>query len=84
MRTTSFLRAGILLLGLFAVGAAGYPSLPEREPTDAWPADASCIPRSECCKVCTKGQACGNSCVSRNYQCHKGRGRACDADEICK
>lgn len=31
-----------------------------------------------CCKVCRKGKACGNSCISRSYQCHKGRGCACD------
>lgn len=31
-----------------------------------------------CCKVCNKGKACGNSCISRNYQCHKGPGCACD------
>lgn len=31
-----------------------------------------------CCKVCHKGKACGNSCISRNYQCHKGPGCACD------
>lgn len=31
-----------------------------------------------CCKVCRKGKACGDSCISRSYQCHKGRGCACD------
>ena len=33
---------------------------------------------ASCCKVCHKGKACGNSCISRNYQCHKGPGCACD------
>jgi hypothetical protein len=32
----------------------------------------------ECCKICTKGKACGNSCINRNYQCHQPPGCACD------
>jgi hypothetical protein len=31
-----------------------------------------------CCKVCTVGKACGNTCVSRNKTCHVGQGCACD------
>lgn len=31
-----------------------------------------------CCKVCTTGKACGNSCISRSYTCHKAPGCACD------
>jgi hypothetical protein len=31
-----------------------------------------------CCKICRKGKACGNSCISRSYRCHKGRGCACN------
>ncbi|RUO18717.1 hypothetical protein [Aliidiomarina haloalkalitolerans] len=31
-----------------------------------------------CCKVCTKGKACGDSCIARNKTCHKGRGCACN------
>ena len=31
-----------------------------------------------CCKVCSKGKACGNSCISRDKRCHKGVGCACD------
>jgi hypothetical protein len=44
----------------------------------------SCIPASQCCKICRKGQACGNSCVSRSYTCRKGRGCACDSAEVCR
>lgn len=44
---------------------------------------AACIPASKCCKVCSKGKACGNSCISRSYNCHKGRGCACDSSEVC-
>lgn len=31
-----------------------------------------------CCKVCSKGKACGNSCIARDKQCHQPRGCACD------
>jgi hypothetical protein len=32
-----------------------------------------------CCKICTKGCACGDSCISCDNTCHKGEGCACDA-----
>lgn len=32
-----------------------------------------------CCKVCSKGKACGDSCISRKKTCHKPPGCACDA-----
>lgn len=31
-----------------------------------------------CCKTCRKGKACGNSCISRDKQCHQPPGCACD------
>lgn len=31
-----------------------------------------------CCKVCKKGKACGDTCISKDYECHKPRGCACD------
>jgi hypothetical protein len=43
----------------------------------------TCIPADQCCKICSKGKACGNTCISRSYDCHKGRGCACNADEVC-
>ena len=46
--------------------------------------EASCTPRDQCCKVCSKGQACGNSCISRSYTCRKGRGCACNSLEVCR
>jgi hypothetical protein len=30
-----------------------------------------------CCKHCTKGQPCGNSCISTKDRCHKPPGCAC-------
>lgn len=46
-----------------------YPSW-VTNPTPAQP--------SGCCKICRKGKACGNSCISASYTCHKGPGCACD------
>lgn len=34
-------------------------------------------PARSCCKVCTGSKACGNSCISRNKQCHQPPGCAC-------
>ncbi len=31
-----------------------------------------------CCKVCRKGKACGDSCISRSKSCRAGQGCACD------
>lgn len=31
-----------------------------------------------CCKLCSRGKACGNSCISREKSCRKGVGCACD------
>lgn len=35
--------------------------------------------RVGCCKICTTGKACGNSCISRSYTCHQPSGCACNA-----
>jgi hypothetical protein len=32
-----------------------------------------------CCKMCSKGKACGNSCISAKATCHKSKGCACNA-----
>jgi hypothetical protein len=31
-----------------------------------------------CCKICSAGKACGDSCIARSKVCHKGKGCACD------
>jgi hypothetical protein len=31
-----------------------------------------------CCKICSVGKACGNTCISRDKTCHVGQGCACD------
>lgn len=32
---------------------------------------------SQCCKICTKGCPCGNTCISCSKDCHVGPGCAC-------
>lgn len=46
-------------------------------------AEEGCRSRAGCCRICRKGKACGGSCISRRYTCRKGRGCACNADELC-
>lgn len=64
------------LLALSVLGVWGTE--PRAEARDA------CIPAEECCKICSRGKACGNSCIRADYNCHKGHGCACDADEVCE
>jgi hypothetical protein len=47
------------------------------------PRAVACLPADQCCRICSTGKACGNSCIRRSYECHKGRGCACDADQVC-
>lgn len=56
------------------------PQAVERAPSSMEEAaiDESLHISAGCCKICTKGKACGNSCISRAYQCHKPKGCACD------
>jgi hypothetical protein len=65
---------GIALLGPTATGSVAFA---------APPSAPACVPADRCCKVCDEGLACGNSCISRKKQCHKARGCACQATEIC-
>jgi hypothetical protein len=36
------------------------------------------VTQQACCKVCTVGKACGNTCIARDKVCHVGPGCACD------
>lgn len=42
-------------------------------------ATAPSVPSPACCRICTTGKACGNSCISRRYTCRQPPGCACDA-----
>jgi len=57
------------------------PAVVEPEPYVAptpTPAPTYEEPVTTCCKICSKGKACGDSCISRSYTCHKPPGCACD------
>lgn len=32
---------------------------------------------AKCCKVCTKGKPCGDTCIAQDKTCHVGPGCAC-------
>ncbi|MDD5252189.1 MAG: hypothetical protein PHT12_06195 [Patescibacteria group bacterium] len=53
-----------------------YVPEPEPEP-ESEPEQES---EKYCCKICSTGKACGNSCISRSYTCHQPPGCACDAE----
>ena len=60
----------LIVAASLAVGPAGIScSAP------AWGASGI----AGCCKICSKGKACGDSCISRDKECHKGKGCACDS-----
>jgi|AGTN01.1.fsa_nt_gi hypothetical protein len=40
------------------------------------PGSTASVPRS-CCKVCSKGKPCGNSCIAATKTCTKPPGCAC-------
>lgn len=31
-----------------------------------------------CCKICSEGKACGDTCIAKNLTCTKGVGCACN------
>lgn len=49
----------------------------KRSTTPSAPRPVSQPVARTCCKYCSTGKPCGNSCISRNKTCHKGRGCAC-------
>jgi hypothetical protein len=70
----------IVAIALFGPASASAQSTPA--PLE-WitPAQAQSIApetSEECCRICKKGKACGDSCIARDKQCHKPPGCACD------
>lgn len=61
--------AVLLAAASLAVGPASITCA-----SPAWVASAY----ASCCKTCKKGRACGDSCISRDKECHKGKGCARD------
>ena len=42
------------------------------------PALQGCGGGGDCCKVCTKGKTCGDTCIALNQTCTAGAGCACN------
>jgi len=40
-----------------------------------------CSSGAGCCKVCTTGKACGDTCIEKTDTCHKGAGCACNNED---
>ena len=66
------MRAPFLVLALLLLGA--QPPSPGTA-TEAQPAVSVA---EECCKICHKGKARGDTCIARDKDCHKPPGCACD------
>lgn len=83
--------AAALLVSLLGGSEEPRPQRPPADPEPiplaqllSPPVDDDCTPRSECCRVCDKGKACGDSCISRKLTCRKDDGCACDAADVCR
>jgi hypothetical protein len=50
-----------------ATAASGEVSMEPRASELKQGAAPACIPREQCCRTCTKGKACGNSCISEKF-----------------
>lgn len=55
----------------------GLPPTPSPNPDPEPNPEPDPDPPSYCCKVCTKGKPCGDTCINVNYTCHEGPGCAC-------
>jgi hypothetical protein len=66
-----------LLIGGGGGGVAPVEAAVDGEPLRTRRVDAG-ADAPTCCKVCRKGCACGDSCISCEKKCHKGPGCACN------
>ena len=68
----------VLLLVALAAPSSGF-TLPDlARPVPPISQSQMSIPVQGCCKHCRQGKACGDSCISRNDECHVGPGCACN------
>lgn len=70
-----------LLIAAMATTAQAAPMLDlaallKQAPTSAQMTPVPAQPAA-CCKHCSKGKPCGDSCISRDKTCRKGPGCAC-------
>lgn len=74
------MKSGQALLALVLVVAVSLSFPLIARPTPAFCATETFrVAQKVCCKYCTKGKACGNTCIARSKTCRVGPGCACDA-----
>lgn len=73
------MRALALVVALLSVPAlaADYSPWPGQEPASASEWLELAQQGDRCCKRCTKGQPCGNTCISTKSKCKSPPGCAC-------
>ena len=71
-RRSKEVRMKLAILVAAATLTIGPPGISCASP--AWAASGY----AACCKVCSKGKACGDSCIVCDKACHKGKGCACN------
>ncbi|MCR8547138.1 hypothetical protein M4578_04820 [Salipiger sp. P9] len=76
MRTLTLNLLAALILVPLPMQAGAGPALGLRERVMAL--QTGQVEPAACCKLCRKGKACGDSCISRDKVCHKAPGCACD------
>jgi hypothetical protein len=70
--------AQALALTLLLVTVSHLDARANEEPAITRPVSTSQVPR-QCCRMCQKGQPCGDACISATRQCTKEQGCACSA-----
>jgi BACON domain-containing protein len=73
---TSRISAAGTAVSVTQSGQASSPA-PPPSPAPAPAPPAPPTPPSGCCKVCTTGKPCGDTCIARDLICHVGPGCAC-------
>lgn len=66
----------VLATATASLGSNAQPS-PSSARGPELASDSSATPMA-CCKVCSQGKACGNSCIAKSKDCHQPPGCACD------
>ena len=75
---------GAQLATLSFIALLGFAAAPGPALSASGESAADCVAYSveltprECCKICRKGKACGDSCIARDKKCNEPPGCACD------
>jgi len=73
-----WLTVALLLPALALASASSHPVISQAKPMQCSMAEGSTAATPQCCKVCKKGKACGDSCIARDKVCHQPPGCACN------